>query len=100
MVNCAVINCKNCTNGRRKNQENVSFHRFPHEPNLKRKWIEATGNKDWSPTKHSTICSKHFEEASFVEGKKQRILANAAYPTVDVLKITTEEVSLFIYLLT
>lgn len=69
------------------------FFSFPHEPNLKQKWIEAMGNKDWFPTKHSTICSVHFEEASFVEGKKQRILTKAAYPTVDVLKITTDEVS-------
>ena len=66
---------------------------FPNEPNLKEKWIEATGNKEWYPTKHSTICSLHFEEASFVEGKKLRKLRKLAIPTIDVLKITPDEVS-------
>ncbi|CAG4915114.1 unnamed protein product [Colias eurytheme] len=91
MPNCAVINCRNSTTVSGRVNEDVSFHRFPRNPNIKEKWIEATGHNNWFPTKFSTICSKHFSESSFVKGKKLRLLIKTAYPTIDILKTITDE---------
>lgn len=49
--------------------------------------MAATGRKDWFPSKHSTICSIHFENTSFIEGKKLRLLKKTAFPTIDILKL-------------
>ncbi|XP_045494395.1 THAP domain-containing protein 1-like [Colias croceus] len=91
MPNCAVINCRNSTAVSGRVNGDVSFHRFPSNPNIKEKWIKATGHNDWFPTKYSTICSKHFSEASFVKGKKLRLLKKTAYPTIDILKTIIDE---------
>ncbi|CAH0404372.1 unnamed protein product [Chilo suppressalis] len=88
MPSCAIVNCKNSTNTARAGRDkgNISFHRFPRDPKVKDKWIEATGNKDWFPTKHSRICSIHFNEYDFTETNKFRRLHTLAIPTIDVLK--------------
>ncbi|XP_063544797.1 uncharacterized protein LOC134752948 isoform X3 [Cydia strobilella] len=65
----------------------LQFSLFPHDPDVKEKWIASTGRKDWFPTKHSTICSIHFENTCFIEGKKLRLLKKTACPTIDILKL-------------
>ncbi|XP_039290476.1 THAP domain-containing protein 6-like [Nilaparvata lugens] len=44
------------------NVEGITFHSFPKNEDLRRKWIIATKRKDWEPTKYSKICSAHFRE--------------------------------------
>ena len=71
---------------RRKGDDpNVSFHRFPHNnPEHLKIWIQAIRQQDWTPTKHSWICSKHFSESCFVvcPGKHGRRLYDHAVPSI------------------
>ncbi|RVE53005.1 hypothetical protein evm_002303 [Chilo suppressalis] len=90
MPNCAVVNCKNMSKVVCRVRGDVSYHRFPRDSNTKEKWIEATGNKDWFPTKHSTICSVHFKEDDYVSTKKRRLFEKA-YPTIQIVKTTSSE---------
>ncbi|XP_045489069.1 uncharacterized protein LOC110997796 isoform X2 [Pieris rapae] len=71
MVGCSVLGCK--SRSERKLHE-ITFHLFPSNPDIKIKWLEATGRKNWHPTKFSRICSLHFHGASFVyRGKKVQL---------------------------
>ncbi|KAL0861114.1 hypothetical protein ABMA27_009613 [Loxostege sticticalis] len=83
MPNCAILSCKNSTKNVGRNNGNVSFHRFPNDPSIKEKWIDATGQKNWFPTKFSSICSIHFNDGSFAETNKNRRLNTDAIPTID-----------------
>ncbi|CAK1582458.1 unnamed protein product [Parnassius mnemosyne] len=65
---------------------------FPINPEVKDKWILATGKKIWFPSKHSKICSAHFQEKDFNPTRKRRILLDHAYPTIHVWT-TSENVS-------
>ncbi|RVE46869.1 hypothetical protein evm_008514 [Chilo suppressalis] len=51
---------------------------------------QGAGNKDWFPTKHSTICSMHFKEDDYVSMKKRRLFEKA-YPTIQIVKTTSSE---------
>jgi len=35
----------------------VTFHAFPSDPEIRRRWITANPRKDFVPTQHSRICS-------------------------------------------
>ncbi|XP_047522728.1 uncharacterized protein LOC125061366 isoform X3 [Pieris napi] len=71
MVGCSVLGCK--SRSERKLHE-ITFHLFPSNPEIKIKWLEATGRNNWHPTKFSRICSLHFNGASFVyKGKKVQL---------------------------
>ncbi|KAL0848754.1 hypothetical protein ABMA28_013187 [Loxostege sticticalis] len=83
MPNCAILSCKNSTRNVGWNNGNISFHRFPNDPSIKEKWIDATGQKNWFRTKYITICSFHFNIGSFAETNKNRRLTADAIPTID-----------------
>ncbi|KAM4728869.1 uncharacterized protein FYW61_011697 [Anableps anableps] len=51
-----------CTNG---GGSGVSFFSFPKDPRRRKIWVDAVRRKDWKPTKHSKLCSDHFEESAF-----------------------------------
>ncbi|XP_076296541.1 uncharacterized protein LOC143216874 [Lasioglossum baleicum] len=59
---CCIKNCKE----RQNRDKNISFHKFPKNPELREKWIKAINRKDFEPSVHSRICSKHFEKDCFV----------------------------------
>ena len=56
-----------CTN-RRVNCPQLSFHKFPAEPDLRKRWIIAV-RRDEGPhfrvTKNTLVCSDHFREEDF-----------------------------------
>ncbi|KAL0829583.1 hypothetical protein ABMA28_003094 [Loxostege sticticalis] len=85
MPNCAILSCKNSTKNVGWNNGNISFHRFPNDPSIKEKWIDATGQKNWFRTKYITICSFHFNIGSFAETNKNRRLTADAIPTIDFI---------------
>ncbi|XP_063830721.1 peroxynitrite isomerase THAP4-like [Ostrinia nubilalis] len=86
MTNCAISNCKNHS---RVANKGITYHRFPTNPIVKEKWINATGKKNWFPSKYSTICSIHFKNDDFLVTEKSKRLHETAYPTVHVLSSTT-----------
>ena len=62
---CAAVNC---SNGVQNNVEDgTSFHKFPlNDPELLQKWLSKLSRKDFAPTVHSRLCSKHFTPDDFI----------------------------------
>ncbi|QQP48693.1 THAP domaincontaining protein 5like, partial [Caligus rogercresseyi] len=44
----------------------VSLHIFPKDEELKKIWLRSIKRKDFCPSKHSRVCSRHFQESCFV----------------------------------
>ncbi|XP_026738561.1 THAP domain-containing protein 1-like [Trichoplusia ni] len=94
MPSCSVMTCKN--DSRKKNIPcgGISYHRFPKDPIIKEKWIEATGRQNWRPSKLSTICTEHFENDSVLISKKgYRYLDENAIPTQNILVFKGQNIS-------
>lgn len=62
----------------------ICMYRFSNDPNIKEKWIDATGQKDWFPTTYSRICSDHFNDGSFRQTKICPRLTLNAIPTLNI----------------
>ena len=83
---CVVGGCNNTT------KDGVSLHKFPRDQKLRNQWNKfvAVKRADWhDATKHSEICSAHFESNKFVgvlmkeTGHRNRVdLAADAVPTI------------------
>ncbi|XP_063950920.1 uncharacterized protein LOC129260174 isoform X2 [Lytechinus pictus] len=84
---CIVAGCSNTT------KENVSLHRFPRDPSLRKVWTSKVKltRANWAgPSDTSVICSVHFAETDFEEPglwtefglKKQRRLKATAIPNI------------------
>ena len=66
------------------------LRRFPSGGDSKEvldKWIvkvkrAAHGGKLWTPSKHSYLCSEHFEPTCFVTNRGIRLLKKNAVPTI------------------
>lgn len=70
----------------------LSCFSFPKKPNIKEKWIDATGKgPDWFPVKRSVLCSEHFEEKCFQLLDKSRRLFDWAVPTLKICRITSSK---------
>ena len=72
MVNkCVVYGCKSgYVSEKRENP--VSTFRFPlDKPDLLQKWQQFVNRSNWSATKNSVICIKHFEEKFLLRGNKR-----------------------------
>ena len=64
VTSCIAIGCTN----RVKAGSGISFHRFPlSRPELLHKWVRAVRRENWTPNKHSYICSDHFHSSCFIE---------------------------------
>ncbi|KAF4517055.1 hypothetical protein B566_EDAN004675 [Ephemera danica] len=63
---CAAYGCSNNRKDRDKNEEKYSFHKFPLKNKvLCQKWIQALKRANFRPSKHSVLCSDHFESTCF-----------------------------------
>ena len=80
MVNsCCAWNCTY----RYKKGSGVSMHEFPHKnPQLLQKWVKAIRREKWFPNQSSVLCSTHFSDDYFVEGKKNTRLKKDAVPSI------------------
>ena len=72
MVNkCVVYGCKSGYVSE-KSENPVSTFRFPlDKPDLLQKWQQFVNRSNWSATKNSVICIKHFEEKFLLRGDKR-----------------------------
>lgn len=62
----------------------ISFHEILADEVLQQQWIKAIRRDDWEPntnSNYSRVCSRHFTEAEFAEGKR-RHLKKGAVPSV------------------
>lgn len=53
---CSAIDCTN----RSQKGADISFYRFPADPERRAQWIAAVRRVNWTPNKNSWLCSKHF----------------------------------------
>ncbi|XP_053688616.1 uncharacterized protein LOC128737894 [Sabethes cyaneus] len=93
MVKCHVPYCdskvrniskKSCEDSSIES-EFVSFHRFPSNTKLKRKWLKFLGQDFSIDTKNIFICSRHFDPNSFNPLNETRPRLNAdAIPSIRV----------------
>uniref|UniRef100_A0A3P9PXH2 THAP domain-containing protein 6-like n=1 Tax=Poecilia reticulata TaxID=8081 RepID=A0A3P9PXH2_POERE len=61
---CAALDCtKRCTVQTRTS--GVTFHRFPKETNLRKRWVKAVRRKGFSPNTSTRLCSEHFKKEDF-----------------------------------
>lgn len=62
-MRCVVQNCS-CTRA-----DGVSLHKFPKNKVLSRLWTKfvLTHRKNFSPSDHSCVCSRHFTSSDFVD---------------------------------
>ena len=67
MVYCVAFNCKNGSFKNQPKQQKVAFFSFPEKNPLRQCWINKVRRKNWKPSKSSKLCSKHFEDSSFVQ---------------------------------
>src|SRR6218665_1134103 len=68
---CAGFGCRSgyhdCP-GIASNGEKITFHVFPiNNAELCQKWVRANPREGFTPTKHSKLCSLHFQPSDFVE---------------------------------
>lgn len=59
---CCVVGCANYTSPK---NPGVSFHAFPRNTALRRKWVASIGRKNWHPSQRSAVCSDHFRPECF-----------------------------------
>ena len=78
-VNCCV---PLCTVSSRHNTT-VSFHSFPVDPVVRAEWELKIRRDDFSPSKHSRVCSRHFKQTDFqVTAKGLRRLKKGTVPVL------------------
>lgn len=80
MAHCCVPNC----NSNSRKNPTVSFHEIPSEFEVRTAWLRMIGRKNWTPittSNCSKVCSKHFRDTDFREGKR-RLLKKGVVPSV------------------
>ena len=45
---------------------NRGGHRYPSDPELKKKWIIAIKRDKWTPTNSSVVCKEHFRKEDYI----------------------------------
>jgi len=60
-AHCAAYGCKT----RNVSGSYSKFFRFPRDPERRQQWVNAIKRKDFVPTEHSRICSKHFVTGTY-----------------------------------
>ncbi|CAG9840355.1 unnamed protein product [Diabrotica balteata] len=80
MVLCSYFGCKNRSE---RKTPGITFHRFPlKNPNKLHEWVKQMHVVDWMPTKHTRLCSKHFEKKWFYKTSTKMYLLDQAVPTI------------------
>ncbi|KAH8040137.1 hypothetical protein HPB51_009393 [Rhipicephalus microplus] len=81
MAYCCVPLCKS---DEKKKPAELSFHELPADADARARWHAAIRRDKWSPNTtscYTKVCSRHFKEEDFIEGKRRR-LKKGAVPSV------------------
>ncbi|KAH8024859.1 hypothetical protein HPB51_001772 [Rhipicephalus microplus] len=81
MAYCCVPLCKS---DEKKKPAGLSFHELPADADARARWLAAIRRDKWSPNTtscYTKVCSRHFKEEDFIEGKRRR-LKKGAVPSV------------------
>uniref|UniRef100_A0A3B3BY40 THAP domain-containing protein 1 n=1 Tax=Oryzias melastigma TaxID=30732 RepID=A0A3B3BY40_ORYME len=61
----------------------ISFHSFPVDASVRAEWMVRVRREDFTPSKTSRVCSRHFQKGDFVNNPgKLRKLKKGAIPTL------------------
>lgn len=71
---CVAFGCRSgyrsCT-GYTPDGRKLTFHSFPlSNYELSDKWVRALHRVDFTPTKYSRVCSRHFTDADFITARR------------------------------
>ncbi|XP_047218676.1 THAP domain-containing protein 6-like [Girardinichthys multiradiatus] len=78
---CAALDCtKRFTVQTRSS--GITFHRFPKESGMKKRWVKALRRKGFSPSTASRICSEHFKQEDFDRTGQTVRLRDGVVPSV------------------
>ncbi|KAH8009780.1 hypothetical protein HPB51_019339 [Rhipicephalus microplus] len=81
MAYCCVPLCKS---DEKKKPAGLSFHELPADADARARWLVAIRPGKWWPNTtscYTKVCSRHFKEEDFIEGKRRR-LKNGTVPSV------------------
>ncbi|XP_050508917.1 THAP domain-containing protein 2-like [Diabrotica virgifera virgifera] len=88
MVSCAKRSCNHRAGVDKKKTSGITFHRFPKDPEHRKKWITFVNRGAWVPTKYSVLCSKHFSEKYIDRTSRSLVrLRDNAVPTIDLMQV-------------
>ncbi|XP_061721823.1 uncharacterized protein LOC133528445 isoform X4 [Cydia pomonella] len=96
MVVCALNGCHNTSVNKNKPPD-ITFHAFPHDPTIAARWTKLVRlNRNdicWKPTKHSRICSLHFDDKSkYITSKGLVRIVKGTVPNKNIsISIDSEE---------
>ncbi|KAL7632618.1 UNVERIFIED_CONTAM: hypothetical protein RMT77_017056 [Armadillidium vulgare] len=82
---CSASGCNNSTDNSQCREKGVSFHHFPlKDKNRLSEWLKHINRSNFNPTKHSVLCSEHFDNKFFVYQPftNRRQLSSEAVPTI------------------
>lgn len=84
VVRCCIPSCKRRTRrGIRVRETGVSFHQFPSDSKLFQEWIKALNCEGFTPNFDChRVCSDHFKQTDYIDGKRHRCLKRAAVPSI------------------
>ncbi|XP_040359524.1 zinc finger protein 629 isoform X1 [Ixodes scapularis] len=75
---CCVPFCK-----RKSKRGSIAFHEFPADLKLCQKWIKAIHHEGFTLHIDSQrVCSDHFKQTDYIEGKKRRFLIKGSVPSI------------------
>ncbi len=74
MVWCVAYGCKHC--GKHRKDRSISFHRFPKDVALRKRWVAALRVKNLPDRYAETgyVCSAHFTESDFKRDLRAELL--------------------------
>ena len=92
MVNvCCVPGCKTgykCTKNSHQSSEAIPLFKFPVDPILKKKWINAITRQDWTVLPNHPVCVKHFAENDVIKTSTDQCKDRAdARPTKNLQRL-------------
>ena len=69
---CAIYGCNN--HSRHGKEKGITFHRFPKDLSLCKRWVQLCKRKDEFKVEYARICSIHFAPGDFQESLRHRLL--------------------------
>ncbi|CAH1966296.1 unnamed protein product [Acanthoscelides obtectus] len=89
MGSCALRSCASRTEVDENNTTEKTFHRLPKNADRCQLWVKFVNRGEWTPTRSSVICSKHFSEESF--DRTSKCYVNLKLNDVPTIHLNQEE---------
>ncbi|KAK3872733.1 hypothetical protein Pcinc_022203 [Petrolisthes cinctipes] len=80
MPQCSGWKCHNRTDNYKR--DGKSFHKFPKDPKLRRKWIHSLRLENFTPTAHTVVCGDHFEDICLNRTGQTTRLREGSIPSI------------------